>query len=108
MRWPTEKVPLNLLEVIPAQKKHVQGATRFFLTLPAPSQAALPLTQRKVNGFLFSTTASANTALTPLPASDRLFSWRDHAALWLSLGVDWLVMQIGAYLVPALGPDVAL
>ncbi|MBC7446355.1 MAG: cytosine permease [Polaromonas sp.] len=49
-----------------------------------------------------------NTALTPLPASERLFGWRDHAALWLSLGVGLLVMQIGAYLVPALGTQAAL
>jgi len=49
-----------------------------------------------------------NTALTPLSASDRLFGWRDHTALWLSLGVGLLVMQIGAYLVPALGTKEAL
>ncbi|HYW57774.1 MAG TPA: cytosine permease [Polaromonas sp.] len=48
-----------------------------------------------------------NTALTPLPQTDRLFGWRDHAALWLSLGVGLLVMQIGAYLVPALGTQAA-
>ena len=50
----------------------------------------------------------ANTALSPLPAGERLFGWRDHAALWLSLGVGLLVMQIGAYLVPALGTQAAL
>ncbi|WP_018405551.1 purine-cytosine permease family protein [Marinobacter gelidimuriae] len=49
-----------------------------------------------------------NSALTPLIASDRLFGWSDHAALWLSLGVGLLVMQIGAYLVPALGTQQAL
>jgi putative hydroxymethylpyrimidine transporter CytX len=49
-----------------------------------------------------------NTALTPLPQGDRLFGWREHAALWLSLGVGLLVMQIGAYLVPALGAQTAL
>ena len=47
------------------------------------------------------TTIARNTALIPLPAADRLFGWRDHAALWLSLGVGLLVMQVGAYLVPA-------
>ncbi|SFC67500.1 putative hydroxymethylpyrimidine transporter CytX [Polaromonas sp. OV174] len=52
--------------------------------------------------------AGGNTALTPLPQGDRLFGWRDHAALWLSLGVGLLVMQIGAYLVPALGTQAAL
>ena len=49
-----------------------------------------------------------NTALSPLPESSRLFGWRDHAALWLSLGVGLLVMQVGAYLVPALGPREAV
>ena len=52
--------------------------------------------------------AGGNTALTPVPADERLFGWRDHAALWLSLGVGLLVMQIGAYLVPALGPQTAM
>ena len=52
--------------------------------------------------------AGGNSALTPLPAGERLFGWRDHAALWLSLGVGLLVMQIGAYLVPALGTQAAL
>ncbi len=48
-----------------------------------------------------------NTALTPLPAAERSFGFNDHAALWLSLGVGLLVMQIGAYLVPAVGPQQA-
>lgn len=52
--------------------------------------------------------AAGNTALIPLAAGERLFGWRDHAALWLSLGVGLLVMQIGAYLVPALGTQAAL
>ena len=47
--------------------------------------------------------SSANEALTPLPASQRVFGWHDHASLWFSLGVGLLVMQIGAYLVPAVG-----
>ena len=49
-----------------------------------------------------------NTALLPLPASERSFGFRDHASLWLSLGVGLLVMQIGAYLVPAMGTQQAL
>ena len=52
--------------------------------------------------------AAGNTALTPLAAGERLFGWRDHAALWLSLGVGLLVIQVGAYLVPALGTQAAL
>ncbi|MBK9116960.1 MAG: cytosine permease [Betaproteobacteria bacterium] len=54
------------------------------------------------------TTIARNTALIPLSAADRLFGWRDHAALWLSLGVGLLVMQVGSYLVPALGTQAAL
>ena len=50
----------------------------------------------------------ANLALTPVSAADRAFAWRDHAALWFSLGVGLLVMQVGAYLVPALGTRDAL
>ena len=50
-----------------------------------------------------------NSALTPVPACDRVFAWRDHSALWFSLGVGLLVMQVGAYLVPAVGSrDAAL
>lgn len=51
---------------------------------------------------------NANQALTPLPAAERVFGWREHASLWFSLGVGLLVMQVGAYLVPALGPRDAL
>ncbi|MES2509837.1 MAG: cytosine permease [Pseudomonadota bacterium] len=54
------------------------------------------------------TSAGTNTALTPLPVGERSFGFRDHASLWLSLGVGLLVMQIGAYLVPALGAKQAL
>jgi NCS1 family nucleobase:cation symporter-1 len=55
------------------------------------------------------TAPDANEALTPLPASQRVFGWHDHASLWFSLGVGLLVMQIGAYLVPAVGTrDAAL
>jgi putative hydroxymethylpyrimidine transporter CytX len=50
---------------------------------------------------------TANTALTPLPAAERSFGFNDHASLWLSLGVGLLVMQVGAYLVPAVGPQQA-
>lgn len=44
-----------------------------------------------------------NKALTPVADIDRVFSWHQHASLWFSLGVGLLVMQIGAYLVPAVG-----
>jgi len=49
------------------------------------------------------TPAPANEALTPLGEAGRVFQWHDHMALWFSLGVGLLVMQIGAYLVPAVG-----
>ena len=52
--------------------------------------------------------AATNSALLPLPLAARAVDFRDHAALWLSLGVGLLVMQIGAYLVPALGAKQAL
>lgn len=44
-----------------------------------------------------------NTALQPLAPADRVFTWHAHASLWFSLGVGLLVMQVGAYLVPAAG-----
>lgn len=44
-----------------------------------------------------------NEALTPVPQAQRVFGWSSHAALWFSLGVGLLVMQIGANLVPAVG-----
>lgn len=46
---------------------------------------------------------SHNQALGSLPASERVFGWHAHASLWFSLGVGLLVMQMGAYLVPAVG-----
>src|SRR6516164_6069611 len=45
----------------------------------------------------------ANEALTPLRESGRVFRWHDHMSLWFSLGVGLLVMQVGAFLVPAVG-----
>lgn len=47
--------------------------------------------------------APLNQALTPVAESDRVFRWHEHASLWFSLGVGLLVIQIGAYLVPAVG-----
>ena len=46
---------------------------------------------------------ASHSPLTPLADSERVFQWHDHTALWFSLGVGLLVMQIGAYLVPAVG-----
>lgn len=39
---------------------------------------------------------------------ERVFGWHDHMSLWFSLGVGLLVIQVGAYLVPALGMQAAL
>ncbi|WP_332744968.1 purine-cytosine permease family protein [Hydrogenophaga sp.] len=50
----------------------------------------------------------ANLALTPVPQGNRVFHFHEHAALWFSLGTGLLVMQIGAYLVPAVGTQDAL
>jgi len=60
--------------------------------------------QRMANSL----TTPVNEALTPLPLAERLFGWQTHASLWFSLGVGLLVMQIGAYLVPAVGTRDAL
>jgi len=53
-------------------------------------------------------TPSANEALTPVSTAQRVFRWHDHASLWFSLGVGLLVMQVGAYLIPALGTQEAV
>ncbi len=50
----------------------------------------------------------SNAVLAPVTASDRVFSGFSHASLWFSLGVGLLVIQIGAYLVPAMGTQDAL
>lgn len=52
--------------------------------------------------------STLNESLTPVSADQRVFGWYAHASLWFSLGVGLLVMQIGAYLVPAMGPQDAL
>ncbi|RZJ12466.1 MAG: allantoin permease [Acidovorax sp.] len=51
---------------------------------------------------------AANEALAPVSPDRRVFQWHDHASLWFSLGVGLLVMQVGAYLMPALGTQEAL
>lgn len=47
-------------------------------------------------------------ALLPVSAKDRVFTGLSHASLWFSLGVGLLVMQVGSYLVPAVGTRDAL
>lgn len=53
-------------------------------------------------------TISSSQALTPVTDEQRVFTGMSHAALWFSLGVGLLVMQVGAYLVPAVGTQDAL
>ena len=52
--------------------------------------------------------SSNNLALSPVAPNERVFGFFQHASLWFSLGVGLLVMQIGAYLVPAVGPRAVL
>jgi len=49
-----------------------------------------------------------NASLTPVGEDARVFTGFSHASLWFSLGVGLLVMQVGAYLVPAMGTRDAL
>jgi len=49
-----------------------------------------------------------HTSLTPVGEDARVFTGFSHASLWFSLGVGLLVMQVGAYLVPAMGTRDAL
>ena len=49
-----------------------------------------------------------NQALTPVPHKERAFSFQSHLSLWFSLGVGLLVIQVGAFLVPAVGSKDAL
>lgn len=50
----------------------------------------------------------SNSVLVPVASSERVFTGFSHASLWFSLGVGLLVIQIGAYLVPAMGTQDAL
>jgi purine-cytosine permease-like protein len=56
----------------------------------------------------FASNDGVNDATTPISPDRRAFGMRDHASLWFSLGVGLLVMQVGAYLMPALGTKEAL
>ena len=50
----------------------------------------------------------SNSVLAPVADSDRVFTGFSHTSLWFSLGVGLLVIQIGTYLVPAMGTQDAL
>ncbi len=49
----------------------------------------------------------ASHSIAPIPATERVFGFRDQSALWFSLGVGLLVMQAGASLMPGLSPKMA-
>ncbi|MEN9539211.1 MAG: hypothetical protein RLZZ126_1446, partial [Pseudomonadota bacterium] len=51
---------------------------------------------------------TSNAALGQVSGEQRVFGYAQHLSLWFSLGVGLLVMQVGAYLVPAVGPKDAL
>jgi len=51
--------------------------------------------------------AHPSTFTAAIPAKERVFGFRDQAALWFSLGVGLLVMQTGASLMPGLSPKLA-
>lgn len=55
-----------------------------------------------------SNTPPAFEALTPVAPTQRVFGFSAHLSLWFSLGVGLLVMQVGAYLVPAVGTQDAI
>ena len=49
-----------------------------------------------------------NEALAPVSTSARALDCMSHVSLWFSLGVGLLVIQMGAYLVPVMGPKDAM
>lgn len=55
-----------------------------------------------------SDTHTPSAALSPIAPEERVFGFSAHLSLWFSLGVGLLVMQVGAYLVPAVGTREAL
>ena len=54
-----------------------------------------------------STPAGRATSSTALSSTERVFGLKDQMALWFSLGVGLLVMQVGAFLMPGLSPGLA-
>ncbi len=52
--------------------------------------------------------SASNLALHPVTVQERVFNGWHLASLWFSLGVGLLVMQVGAYLMPALSTQQAL
>ena len=55
-----------------------------------------------------SAATGSNAALTPVSDSERVFTGGHLASLWFSLGVGLLVLQVGAYLMPALSTQQAV
>jgi len=124
MQRATEKVPLNLIEVILAQGSNVPSrhlsrqvceSRRVLPTCSTLHTVCMELTlitdthhSSAHSPAATNVPASGNQALHPVPDTERVFAMADHASLWFSLGVGLLVMQIGAYLMPAMGTREAL
>jgi len=94
-----EKDPLNLTEVILAQ-----GSIEGSLFCKA-SNSRFPVIFDLMEIDMADVQISKLTA--PIASTDRVFGFRDQAALWFSLGVGLLVMQAGASLMPGLSPSLA-
>ena len=62
----------------------------------------------KSSSSISSVSSVSSTSSSAIPASARIFGLGDHMALWFSLGVGLLVMQVGAYLMPGLSVPQAL
>ncbi len=59
-------------------------------------------TQKWVMATHTTSSDAAHASNASVPAAERIFTFTDAAALWFSLGVGLLVMQVGAYLRPGL------
>ena len=81
---------------VPPARAYVQGTIRPFLACTSN------------DNDMSTSTSSNNAALTPVGSGDRVFSGMHLASLWFSLGVGLLVLQVGAYLMPALSPQQAM
>jgi nucleobase:cation symporter-1, NCS1 family len=89
---------LNLIEVILAQ-----GSFGYMPLFTVQAYAFLPFDPMEID-----MADQTFTSTSPISTNDRVFGFKDQAALWFSLGVGLLVMQAGAGLMPGLAPNAAL
>src|SRR5690606_28133828 len=90
----------------PVRSSSRRKATTHTKALRPRTASVMPAAPAFTDGNDMTSSASSpsgNHALNPVSAHERVFSWHEHASLWFSLGVGLLVMQVGAYLVPATG-----